>query len=522
MPSARRTPLTLLLALGAALLALGWLASGRVESVPETTYVEAVIGAPVRVNPLAVQTVESEGDLRELVFAGLMRLRADGLPEPELAERWEVTPDGLTYTFHLHEGMTWHDGATLDAYDVAFTIARIQAEGFGGAPDLVTAWAGVQTFVADPLTILVRLPEPSANFLQRATLGIVPEHLAARMDGDVSDFDRHPVGAGPYRLVALDNERGELRANTAYVLGAPAIGHVELRFAEDGAQQLEWLRDGAVDAALLPDAVDRGALAELDDGQAVTEMTRNAYTVLYVNNARAPLNEPALRRALAASIDREALLAAVPGAIEGATVIPPGAWSAPAEEATPPPLEALWALAGWPQGMDGRRQRDGQTLTLEFVTNGEPDRIALAEAIAAQLAAQGVTVEIVPEPAQRVVSDYLQPGEYDLALFGWESAPDLDPYAGWHTSQTTAGNVARFSDAQADALLEAARTTLDVEERRELYGLFLARFEELGASLVIDYPRRPYVHPASLEGFEPRLLLTPGSRFADIHRWRLP
>src|SRR3546814_8749491 len=121
----RRGALTALLAVGLVTIAVGWMAAGQTAASDATTYREAVVGQPTRINPLAKPANQAEADLTALIFDGLMRLGPDGAPEPNLAERWEVTPDQLTYTFHLRPNVTWHDGAAFDAEDVAYTIGRI-------------------------------------------------------------------------------------------------------------------------------------------------------------------------------------------------------------------------------------------------------------------------------------------------------------------------------------------------------------------------------------------------------------
>jgi peptide/nickel transport system substrate-binding protein len=529
--AAPRRAFTALLAIGLAALAIGWIAAGEPAGAGSSTYREAVVGRPIRINPLATPSNQAEADLVALVFSGLTRLRSDGSPEPDLAERWEVTPDQLTYTFHLRPNVTWHDGAAFDSADVAYTIARIQSESFTGDPSLRAQWEGVQVFVDDATTVLIRLPEPAADFLVRAAVGLLPEHLASRMEaGDgfnARPFEREPVGAGPYRLATLTQDRAVLHRNASYFRGTPPISTLELRFAETEAEQLEWLQAGTVDAALLPETVHAGSIAALTEDHhelTATRLATDDQTVLYLNNQRTSL-DARTRAALSASID-PTLVVTASGATQlpGAGVIPPDSWLAPAPEDVEverPSANDLWAAALWERGPDGRLRRGGVPLTLELVTNGEPARIALAEAVAVQLTEVGVSVEVITAPAQRVVADYLRTGNYDLALFGWETPADPDPYPAWHTSQIGIGNVASFSDPEADALLEAARTTSDVGERRELYALFQARFDELGGSLVISYPTMTYVHPTSLAGFEPVLLVTPTQRFQDVDRWRL-
>lgn len=531
MRAAHRSLFSFLLVVGILVVAGGWIAADARFGAAPTAYVEAVVGQPSRINPLASRHNDVEDDLVALIFSGLTRIAADGTPELELAEAWEVTPDGLTHTFRLRSGISWHDGRPLTAHDVAFTIERIQSSDFTGDPALAAQWRSVQAFVADERTILLRTTEPAADFLARAAVGIVPRHLAAEMDAGggfgAAPFDRAPIGSGPYRLASLDGSRAVLERNTSYPAGAPLLGRIELRFARDAEEQLEMLRNGEVNAALLGEYssdLEREALAERSDLSA-TALPRHAFTILYVNTVRPPLTEPALRRAIAASIDRAAAIEAAEHdrLTAGDSVIVPGSWAyvpAPEPEAS---IEDAWALSGWEPGPSGHRERDGEVLRLEIVTNNQPQREALATAIAGQLRAQGVEVEVTPIPAASVISDYVRPGQYQLALLSWEAAIDPDPYSGWHTSQVggTGGNVAGFQDVETDALLEAARTTLDVAERRELYQFFTRRFMDQAPSVVIGYPSRLYVHPANLQGLEPGLLFSPASRFRDVHRWHL-
>ncbi|MDA1062311.1 MAG: ABC transporter substrate-binding protein, partial [Chloroflexi bacterium] len=212
-----------ILALGLALLAAGWLTYGGdgSSSAPDR-YIEGVVGAPGRVNPLLAGSNQVDDDLAALVFNGLTRSTGDGSAVPDLAERWEVTPDGRTYTFVLRRNVFWHDGERLDTADVAFTVALLQAPGFAGSPALAAAWSAVEGIVADARTVLFRLPEPSAGFLTTATLGVLPEHALMRA-GIVEDstgpalldsaFNRAPVGTGPYRLVMLDRRLARLERN---------------------------------------------------------------------------------------------------------------------------------------------------------------------------------------------------------------------------------------------------------------------------------------------------------------------
>jgi peptide/nickel transport system substrate-binding protein len=501
------------LALGLVAVLATALALGHTDS-SASEYVEGVVGRPTVVDPLLAEA-DVERDLAALIFNGLLRVGPDGLPELDLAERWDVTPDGRTYTVVLREGLTWHDGRAVTTEDVLATYEAIQDPQFSGSSALVAQWSGVRLLLVDERTLVLHLDEPSAGFLTRLAVGIRPAHEA---DG--------VVGTGPYRLVELDSDEAVLERNTSYHRGSPALSRVRLRFFDDEGALTRALDAGDLDGALLSEtaASTVGVNADL----VADDLTRNAYTLLYLNNASPPLDDPALRRALIASLDRAQLqrLAIGERGLPGESVFVPASWAAPesvaVERAGAGDLEALWLEAGWSLDEERRRVRDGRVLRLRLATNIDPLRETLAEVVAAQLSAQGLTVDIEMLPASELLASRLRPRDFDLAIFGWEPAVDPDPYGGWHTSQVSLDgqNIAGFSDPIADALLEVARVTLDVNLRREFYADFLARFEHEAASLVLFYPVRTYLRPPRLVAPDPGLLFEPASRFALIEEWR--
>src|SRR5690606_4408676 len=116
----------LLLVGGVAVIGAAWYAGGSSDAAPDTRYVEGVVGRLGPVNPLLVPGESATADLVALLFDGLMSIEGDGTPTPDLAERWEATPDGLTYTFVLRPGLAWHDGMPVDSRDVIFTVETLQ------------------------------------------------------------------------------------------------------------------------------------------------------------------------------------------------------------------------------------------------------------------------------------------------------------------------------------------------------------------------------------------------------------
>lgn len=519
-----------LLTVGITALAAGWLTLGSSVEDAGARWVEGVVGTPAeQVNPLLAVSGSTDADLVALIFNGLMRIDGDGTPLPDLAERWEVTPDGKTYTFVLRSDVSWHDGHPFGAADVAFTIGLLQDPSFSGVPALAAQWQAVDPFVIDDHTILLRIPDPTADFVSRLTVGILPRHRLGEVTAATlaeTKFNRAPVGTGPFRLTSLNSERAVLERNSSYHRGAPSIEELELRFYSSATQQLDGLAQGEIDAALRGEQStdrERELLAAREDLESV-ELTRHAFTLLYINNQRAPLADVDLRRAIAASLDSGSLVASTGiRGMPGEGVLVPGSWvDRPGQGgAELPAAEVAWAEAGAELDEEGRRVRDGGPLSFELLTNADPSRIRLAEAIAVQLEEQGVAVSVTPLPAATLLAQRLIPRDYELALFGWEANVDPDPYLGWHTSQISevGHNIAGFQDATADAIMEAARLTSDGGERRELYAAFEFRFAEQAASVVVLYPARLYVLPTSMTGFEPGLLFQPSDRFRNIHHW---
>jgi peptide/nickel transport system substrate-binding protein len=532
LPPARRVLPALWLLAGIVLVTAGWFGfAGRTAPGGSSRYVEGVIGQVERVNPLFAQPDTAEADISALVFNGLTRPRGDGIPVAGLAESWDISPDGLTYTFHLHAALSWHDGAPLTARDVAFTIATVQNPGFRGLPALAADWAGVEVATPDERTVVVTLRAPSSSFLSRAAMPVLPEHLLRGVP--VNDllgapFGLAPVGSGPYRVRELGRDRAILDANPSYHLGPPAIPEIELRFYRDEGALAASIERGDVDAALLPDGADGAAAraAATRDNLARTVLPRAGYVALYLNNQRPPLDEVRTRLALAAVIDRDALARDVLGAeaLTGVSPLVPGSWAAPSQPAIAyGDVDALFAEAGWFRGQGGVRARNGVRLSLTLETNADPRRTRLAEAVAAQLRAAGVEVEVISLPAIQLVQQRLLPRDYSMVLFAWDTGPDPDPYGAWHTSQIAGAgrNFSGFHDVLTDATLEQARSTLDQVERMELYRRFETRFLSQAPSIVLYYPGRAYVHPAGLAGLDTGLQFDTSSRFRDVQRWHV-
>jgi peptide/nickel transport system substrate-binding protein len=530
-------PLLLVLAGGFVAVAAAWFALsnslGGDNNRRDYRYIEAVVGTPSRINPLFVHLNDADRDVASLVFSGLTQLAVDGSVVPDLAETWETSPDGRTFTFHLRRDAHWHDGVPFTAADVVFTYSLLGDPNVQADPDQAALWRNITCSAADEATVACQLPEPFAPFPSYAATGILPQHVLAGTEASAlagSAFNQNPIGTGPYKLASLDNSRAILRANDNYYLGSAQLSEIELRFFPDRSTALaSVVRHEAkgifLDASASGDDLD--AVGSVD-GLKRYDAIRTAYTVLYLNNSQAPLNDVRVRLAIAKTIDIDRIIDSLLGgrAVRADSPIVTGTW------ANNPDLElnrrdladARKHLdeAGWALAENGNvRMRNGVELRLTLLTDADPIRGSISTEIADELADVGIAVTLAPEESTNLIRDFLIPRQYQAALFGWDPGLDPDPYSAWHSSQASDSgrNLAAYADEKADKLLEEARVTSNLDQRQQLYYAFQDVFRDDVPSVLLYHARNAYFVTEEIKGLQLGTLYYPASRFRNVHEW---
>ncbi|MEK7599387.1 MAG: ABC transporter substrate-binding protein [Patescibacteria group bacterium] len=197
---------------------------------------EGIVGTPHLANPILANT-DADRDLTFLTYAGLMKSDGRGGLENNLAEKYAVSDDGLSYTFVLKENLVWHDDLPLTSEDVAFTI--MAAKNPSIKSPIRANWEGVEVEIIDERTVRFLLKKPYVPFIENTTLGILPQHIWKNATPDqfsLSEFNRQPIGAGPYMIKKVNrNSAGiitsyKLKAFSDYTLGRPNIAKIELIF----------------------------------------------------------------------------------------------------------------------------------------------------------------------------------------------------------------------------------------------------------------------------------------------------
>lgn len=390
----------------------------------------------------------------------------------DLALDWEVSSDALTYTFHLREGVTFHDGSDFTAEDVVFTYNTVKENQGGNDSVDLSRMASVEA--TDDHTVVFTLTEPYSSFLdQTACLGIVPS------DGyDSRTFDTMPIGTGPWKVIQYDTaQKMILGANEDYYGGAPSIEQVTILDMEEDAA-IASARSGELDLAMVSpnyvneeiDGMHIENLETMDVRQISLPVTpQESYrtesgdTVTVGNDVT---SDRAVREALSIGIDRQTIIDNALNGIgkpaEGFTDNLEWGNTASYEDNRKDEARALLEAAGWEEGKDDIYEKDG--LRCEFTVyapSGDTARYQLAQAVAEEAEKIGIKIDVDQATWDELDTEAFTSG----VVWGWGQ---YDPvvlrnlfYSGAFTGTGTA-NTVRYSNAEADRLIEAA---LDANSR---------------------------------------------------------
>ena len=458
-------------------LAIGAIGCGGSDTADTTaasgTLVIALPSQPENLNPIGSDNVY-EGNQK--FFNGLLRYAKDLTAEPDLASAMpERSADGRTVTVRLRDDVKFHDGTPFTAKDVAFTYSAILDK--DSASPLATLLDTLDSATAvDDTTVQFKLNRADPAFYDKLQIGIVPAALLEGEDVKTAAFNRKPIGTGPYVLKEFEpGGRIVMEANPNYFRATPKIKRIVMTAVEDENARVALLEKGTIDAAgIVPKLAPR---VERNGNYNVFEIPTADARVAALPNRDPVLRDPAVRRALSFAVDRQKL---VDGALAGAGEpaygpIMKGHWAySPVAERPYDPDEAgrLLDAAGWTRSGDATRSKGGTKLsfTLMYPANDSVRKdIALAFAsqmkeVGVDVKLEGLTFDVIEKRQDRGATEFGYGTPYDpdielYTLFHSKFATDDDPFT----------NYPRTRNADVDAALDAARSKVGQDERKQDY-----------------------------------------------------
>lgn len=424
----------------------------------------------------ALSTDVPTGRAVSYLFDGLTRFATDGAVVPGLATSWEVSPDGLVYTFNLRTGVQFHNGAPFVARHVIQTFQRVlDPASRGGRGFPLYPIKGARAYAdgkgktlgldaPNDSTLVITLESPLATFLKMLALpvaAIVPDSAGA-------DFGQHPIGTGPWRLVEWKHDDYvKFAKNEKYFGGAPKFDTLLARIIPEPTTAVAEFESGTVDVLYVPE--DQTKDWETTPEKKARLQSSPALRLWYVgvNVTRGPLKDVRLRQAIAHAVDTKTLLqqlmnnrgtlaaGIIPPALEGADPmrVPLAYDTAMARK--------LLTEAGFANGVD-----------LELWSSQTAPFPRLAEAIQAYLKAVGIRVKLVQRDASTMRAA-ARAGQTDLVLKDWfADYPDAENflYPLLHSANKgVGGNVSFYSNPTFDKIVNEARVENDANKRAGLY-----------------------------------------------------
>ena len=430
----------------------------------------------VQTDPALISS-DSEVLVANHVYDYLVDIDVQSNPTPRLATEWDISDDGLTYTFTLAEGVTWHDGDPFSAADVVWTFDRLRDPDSGYATvDLYSNVASIEA--TGDLEVTFTLSEPNPFFLY----DLSDNHALVQKEGteDAAAFN----GTGPFIVTDYRPEdRIVMEANENYwVEGQPHLAGLEIIFFNDETAAVDALRGGQIDLSMRMSTSLYESL-QAEPGITTVDIPTNGFDLVRLRADREPGNDPLVIEALKLATDREAILQLVQqgyGGLGNDSPIGPLYVAYHATDVEPPARDVAEAQRLLQEAGYG----DGLNLTLHVPDTG--NRPDLATVLQNQWAEAGINIDISVEPESVY---YAEDGwlEVDLGITGWGSRPYPQYYLDVMLACDAVWNEAHFCDEELDQLIATAGTTMDEAEREQAYRDIQQLLAERGPVIIPYY-----------------------------------
>ena len=409
------------------------------------------------------------------IFEGLVKPNSDGEMIPAVAEKYTLSEDGTTYTFTLREGVKFHNGQTVTAEDVVYSINRCAAVPEGQEKPLVAAFSAVKSVEAlDEKTVAVTIAQRDLEFISYMTAAIIP--------ADYENQDTAPVGTGPFRFVSRTPQQDFVMERFEDYWGAPAwLDKVTYKICENADALVMNLNGGSIDlCAHLTSA----QASQLNQNFQVLEGTMNLVQAIYLNNQAKPFDNQLVRQALCYAIDRQGIMDMVAdghGTAVGSSIYPAFTKYFLPELVDKYPHDVakakeLLAQAGYPDGFD---------MTISVPNNYQP-HMDTAEVVAEQLREAGINVTIQPVEWSTWLDTIYNGRQFQATVVGVDAANMTARAMLERFTSDHAKNFINYNNPAYDALFQKAINAQDEAGQTDLYKQMETMLADTAANVYIQ------------------------------------
>jgi peptide/nickel transport system substrate-binding protein len=480
----------------AVILCLGWSCRRNRSNV----FVIALSDNLKTIDPIGSPSVDAASErVRVLMFNSLVKKDEKFDYVPELASNIQRSDDGLTFTFTLRDGVTFHDGRPLSSADAKYTLDTVLSSSFAKSASFFEGTGANRTAyiksveVPDTHTLIVTLNKPWTGLLPNlVAIPIIPKD-------SYESQKTHPLGTGPFKFKSYDSSQQvvDMEANPNYYDGPPHLANLRARVISDSNAMQAELRAGRVDIAALPTSLSPDAIESLshDQNLHVYKFNGSNVNLLTLNTAEAPLDNVKVRQAIAYAIDRETMIRDLlrgQGKIAH-SILPEESWAyTPGQtyQFDPATAKRLLDEAGFrdPDG-DGPQMRFAKPILFRISGSSASAR-QYAGVIQNYLKDVGIPVSIETSELN-VLFEFLRRGQFQISYGQWVGGnqdpifyKDLFASAEIPTETRAARNRSRYSNPELDKILDEAPNTYDHEKAKPLY----ARAQEIVSRDIPVFP----------------------------------
>ncbi|MBJ7932346.1 MULTISPECIES: ABC transporter substrate-binding protein [Bacillus cereus group] len=468
-----------------------------------------------------------DGNVTSVIFASLVSTDKQGKPIPELAEKWDVSSDQLTYTFHLRKDLKFSDGSPLTADDVAFTLTLLHDKAYEGEIDIsqyavkggkeykegkATSIEGIQ--VVDPQTIKITTEKVNSQaifvlggtVLSKAYYG--KDYKQNTSLDYLKELYGKPIAAGPYKFEKyIPGQEVRFVANENYYAGKPKIPNFIYKITS-GDTKLQLFQTGEVDYTGLGTGDEILEQAKGLEFANIQIETAASFSYIYMNNNKPYLKDKKVRQALIYGLDRKKYVdTALKGYGTVANVpIHPTSWAYTEEgvnkyEYDKEKAKKLLDEAGWKVGSDGVREKDGQKLKLSYFGPSSAKDSDLLIPIAKENYKE-IGVEFNPEFMDfNTMLSKVNKGDYDLASVSTPITSDPSETAGEYLSGVNDKSLG-YKNAKVDELIKKGIETVDIEKRKPIYKELYKELSDDPPVILLNYRRTITGYNGNIKGID--------------------